>query len=100
MSLRGLFLCGAFALAAAAVPIVSDAKVLVVEVAPPVARVETVPEARRGYYWAPGYWGWRSNKHAWVSGHWIRERRGYHWVPHRWEQREGRWHLHQGFWER
>ena len=100
MSLRGTILSGVFALGAALVPIVSDAKVLVVEVAPPPARVEVAPAARAGYLWAPGHWGWRSDKHVWVGGHWIRERPGQHWVPHRWEQREGRWHLHEGYWGR
>ena len=100
MSLRKFILCSAFVLGAAAIPMASDAKVVVVEVAPPAVRVETVPAARKGHYWAPGYWGWRGGKHVWVAGHFVRERPGHHWVPHRWEQREGRWHLHEGFWER
>jgi WXXGXW repeat (2 copies) len=101
MILRKLLLCGAIALGAAAVPIASNAeKVIVVQSAPPAVRVETVPEVRSGYVWAPGYWGWNGHKHAWVKGHMIRERAGYHWAPHRWEERDGRWHLHEGSWER
>ena len=67
---------------------------IVVQIAPPAARVEVVPAPRTGYVWAPGYWGWRNNKHYWVNGHYIRERHGYHWVPDRWDDRDGRWYFH------
>jgi hypothetical protein len=30
--------------------------VVVVRTAPPPLRKESVPQARRGYVWAPGYW--------------------------------------------
>ena len=71
-----------------------------VEVAPPPARVEVVPAARRGYDWAPGYWGWDGRRHVWVKGHYVRARSGYHWVPHRWNEREGRYRMEEGHWER
>ena len=100
MSLRRIIVCGAFMLGSAAIPMAADAKVLVVEVAPPVARVEVAPAPRTGFVWAPGYWGWRDGKHAWTGGRWIRERPGHHWVTHRWEQRDGRWHLREGYWAR
>ena len=71
-----------------------------IEVAPPPIRVETVPEPRVGYVWAPGYWEWRERAHVWVPGRYIRERHGYHWVADRWEQRGSRWHHEHGHWER
>jgi hypothetical protein len=100
MTLRRTLLCTALVLGAAIVPVAGDAKEIIVQIAPPALRVETVPAPRVGYVWAPGYWGWRSNKHVWVGGHYIRERHGYHWVPHRWEDRDGRWYQHNGYWER
>ena len=78
---RRTLLCTAFTLGAALAPVAGEAKEIVVQIAPPAARVEVVPAPRTGYVWAPGYWGWRNNKHYWVNGHYIRERHGYHWVP-------------------
>jgi hypothetical protein len=71
-----------------------------VNIAPPVAQVEVVPEARVGYVWAPGYWDYRGGSHVWVGGRWRGERRGYHWAPDRWEQHGSRWHHNAGHWER
>jgi hypothetical protein len=100
MMLRKTLLVTAILMGAAIVPVGSDAKEIIVQIAPPALRVETVPAPRVGYVWAPGYWGWRNNKHVWVGGHYIRERHGYHWVPDRWEDSDGRWRLHNGYWER
>src|SRR5437764_8642046 len=77
MAWRKIIVCSALLIGAAAIPMPADAKTVIVEVGPPALRVETVPPARTGYYWAPGYWGWNRGKHVWVGGHWIRERRGY-----------------------
>jgi hypothetical protein len=90
----------ALALGAIAVPVVSEARTIVVQVAPPPARVEVVPAARVGYIWAPGYWEWRGRRHVWVNGNWVRERRGYHYAPHNWVERDGRWHFERGGWRR
>jgi hypothetical protein len=100
MSMRTRILVAALALGAIAVPIVSEARVVVVQVAPPAPRVEVVPAARVGYIWAPGYWNWNGRRHVWVGGSWQRERRGYHYAPHNWAQRDGRWHFEQGGWRR
>ena len=97
---RRTILFTAFTVGAALAPVAGEAKQIIVEVAPPAARVEVVPAPRTGYVWAPGYWGWRANNHYWVNGHYIRERHGYHWVPHRWDDRDGRWYFHEGRWER
>jgi len=71
-----------------------------IDVAPPVAQVETVPGPRAGFIWAPGYWAWHRHSHVWVRGHWLRARRGYHWVPDNWEHAGPHWHYAPGHWER
>jgi len=100
MSMRKKILVAALALGAISVPIVSEARTVIVEVAPPPARVEVVPAPRVGYVWAPGYWNWNGHRHVWVGGRWVGERHGYHWEAHHWEEREGRWHFHEGGWRR
>ena len=70
-----------------------------IDVRPPPPRVVVVPEPRRGYVWAPGYWRWNGHAHVWVDGKWLRERRGYRWEPAHWEERHGRWHFEEGHWE-
>ncbi|TMG96668.1 MAG: hypothetical protein E6H73_01620 [Betaproteobacteria bacterium] len=100
MLIRTRILVAALALGAITVPVVSEARAVIVEVAPPPPRVEVVPAPRRGYVWAPGYWEWRGRHHVWRNGYWVRERRGYHWAPHRWVDRGGRWEFENGRWER
>ena len=89
------------AIAAAGMPITAHAaKVIVIDVGPPPARVEAVPAPRAGYVWAPGYWRWDHGHHVWVKGYWVRERHGYHWVPSHWDERGKRWHFEAGHWAR
>ena len=76
------------------------ARTVVIEIAPPPARVEVVPVQRQGYTWAPGYWGWQRNQHVWVKGHTIRTRSGYAWTPDRWTEVDGRHHFQRGSWTR
>ena len=64
----------------------------------PPERYELVPEMRRGYVWAPGYWDYRGDKHHWKKGTWVRERHGYSYEPHRWVERDGRWNLERSRW--
>ena len=68
-------------------------------VAPPPARYERAPHARRGYVWVPGYWNWRGNRHEWVAGTYMRERPGYMYAQPRWIERNGQWYMEQGRWE-
>ena len=68
-------------------------------VRPPPPRVVVVPEPRRGYVWAPGYWRWDGRAHVWVDGQWLRERHGWYWEPAHWEERRGLWHFEPGHWE-
>jgi hypothetical protein len=77
-----------------------SAAVVLVREAPPELRVERVPQARRGYVWAPGHWEWKRNRHTWVKGHWVRERRGYAYTPPTWEQRDGQWVMQRETWSR
>jgi YXWGXW repeat-containing protein len=88
------------AIAALGMPIAGHAKVVVIDVGPPAARVEVVPAPRTGYVWAPGYWRWDRGHHVWVKGYWVRERHGHHWVPHRWDERGKKWHFEAGHWDR
>jgi hypothetical protein len=98
---KALFLSFCMAASAAAVPTIASAGVAVdIDIAPPPVRVETVPPARAGYVWAPGYWDYRGHDHVWVGGRWVHERHGYHWVSDRWEQRGPHWHHEPGHWER
>jgi hypothetical protein len=68
--------------------------------APPPAREEAMPQARRGFVWAPGYWARKGRQYYWVNGTWVRERRGYHYNQAQWVERDGRWYLVQGGWKR
>ena len=68
--------------------------------APPSPRAESVPAARKGFVWVPGYWELRRNQHVWRGGHWERVRRGYHYAPPVWSQRGDRWYLDRGGWRR
>ena len=77
--------------AAAWMPLPSMAQIglnLVINSAPPAPRFETVPAARHGYVWAPGYWNWDGRRHAWLAGHWENARDGYQYQGSEW-QRDG-----------
>jgi hypothetical protein len=71
---------------------------LAVRIAPPAARHEFVPPARRGYEWAPGFWNWNGRKHVWTRGHWERARSGYAFHPAAWAPSNGAWRLNRGGW--
>ena len=75
------------------------ARTVIIELAPPPARVEVVPVQRQGYTWAPGYWGWQRNRHVWVRGHTIRARSGYH-DSRPWNQVDVRHEFQRGRWTR
>lgn len=101
--MKKLMLAGlvAAALGSLSVPVEARTNVdIIVDVAPPPARVEVVPAARVGYVWVPGFWEWRGHHHVWVSGRWVRERRGYLYAPARWEEVNGRWIYRPGVWHR
>jgi hypothetical protein len=100
MSIKTAVFCVALGVGAAVLPSVGSARVYVdVDVAPPPARVEVVPEARVGYVWAPGYWNYNGHEHVWVQGRYIHEHHGHHWVADTWEDRHGRWHFVAGHWQ-
>ena len=86
--------------ATVAPPVVARDRVIYVQVAPPAIREEVVPAPRRGYVWAPGYWGWHHRKHVWVNGTWVRARRGHHYRAATWQERNGRWVMQRGYWAR
>ena len=78
----------------------SFADVIVVRTAPPPPRTEAIPQARRGYTWAPGHWDWNGRRNVWVKGTWVRDRPGYVYNPTRWEERDGRWTVERGGWRK
>jgi WXXGXW repeat (2 copies) len=97
--LRGAVLCVALGLGAASLPAVAELRVVVRD-APPPLQIETVPAARPGYLWAPGFWRWQNRRHVWAVGHWERERRGQRYESARWEQRGDRYHFAPARWQR
>ncbi|HEY2404982.1 MAG TPA: YXWGXW repeat-containing protein [Polyangiaceae bacterium] len=62
-----------------------DEPAVVVNSAPPAARVEIAPPAPGpGYAWIPGHWAWRGSW-VWVAGSWRPIPAGYHqWVRGQW----------------
>jgi hypothetical protein len=73
--------------------------VVVVRTAPPPPRNETVPHARRGYEWVPGYWNYTGHRYAWTRGHWERARNGYVYHRPEWTQDNGSWRMNRGGWQ-
>ncbi|QJR09456.1 hypothetical protein DSM104443_00500 [Usitatibacter rugosus] len=71
---------------------------VVVNFAPPAPKYERVPVARVGYVWTPGYWDWRSNRYAWVSGRYVASRPGYAYHPVRWTHVGNHWRYDRGYW--
>jgi hypothetical protein len=67
--------------------------------APPPMRSETMPAARSGYVWVPGYYQYDNRSYNWVSGRFEQERPGYTYVTPRYEQKEGRWGMYAGGWQ-
>jgi hypothetical protein len=74
--------------------------VLVVRTAPPAPRHEAVPQARRGYEWAPGYWNWNGHRYTWVKGHYEKVRKGYTYHRPEWRQGDNGWTMERGGWRR
>lgn len=67
--------------------------------APPAARYEPAPAARRGYVWSPGYWNWNGRRHVWEKGHWERVRPGYAYQRPHWQRAGNGWQLERGRWQ-
>jgi hypothetical protein len=97
-----IFAAAMLALSAAAfAPAVASAQVgvsLEIGNAPPPPRFESVPVARRGYIWAPGYWNWDGRRHVWLAGHWEQERYGQSFRGAEWVRTGNGWRLDQGGW--
>jgi len=87
--------------AAAFMPATSMAQVgvsVVIGNEPPPPRFESVPAARHGYVWAPGYWNWDGRRHVWLSGHWESEHSGLSWHRAEWVREGGGWRFAPGGW--
>lgn len=103
MKLRKLLIAGmcVASLGGATLPMAANAQVGVYfNSAPPPARYEAVPVARRGYVWVPGHWIGRGNRHVWQGGHWERTRVGYSYAQPNWVQHDNRWKYNRGRWNR
>ena len=97
---KAALLCLVIALGAVTLPASARVNVDInVGVPPPELRYEAVPEARHGYYWAPGSWRWDGGQHQWHEGVWVRQRTGYRYSPERWEQRGDRYHYRAARWD-
>jgi hypothetical protein len=99
MLIRKLLLATCVAASLAGVSTAANARVYVT-VAPPPVYFEPVPAVRVGYVWIPGFWDWRSNRHHWVAGHYVRHRPGYVYHSARWSHHDGRWGYDRGYWGR
>lgn len=87
------------AASAAATPVFAQLSVNI-NIGPPPAQFEVVPQVAPGYIWAPGYWARHDDQFIWVRGRSIVQRSGYRWEPDRWEQRGPAYYRHVGSWER
>jgi hypothetical protein len=76
----------------------SRGDLIIVHEAPPAVKYESVPAARRGYEWSPGYWNWNGRRHVWVKGHYERVRNGYSYQRAEWRQGRNGWELDRGGW--
>jgi hypothetical protein len=98
LSLAGLTVIGATLITSPK----SDAAEVVVRVAPPAARVETIPPPPgRAYAWDPGHWQWNGRTYVWIPGQYIAYPHRYRrWIPGHWVNRGGGWYWVQGHWRR
>ena len=100
--LKPTLLAAALAATLAIAPGSASAQSYTVRIAPPEARQQVEPAARRGYVWVPGYWNWNAqrNRHVWMQPTWVRDRPGYRYTQPQWVERDGRWGLQRGNWAR
>ena len=71
---------------------------VIVQTEPPAPRVESMPSAREGYVWAPGYWSWDGSNYVWVEGRYVPALAGYSYVAPHWEAVNGGWVLRAEQW--
>jgi WXXGXW repeat (2 copies) len=96
-----MFRRGMLAFAAAALLGLGAAEAqVVVQVAPPRARVERrIPPPGAGYIWQPGFQRWDGRAYVWSPGAWVMPpRRHARWVAPRWSRRGGGWVFVEGHW--
>ncbi len=87
----------------AALPVISDAGVLIgvsVNIAPPVLPVYVQPPCpAAGYIWIPGYWAWGDEDYYWVPGTWaLAPSVGLLWTPGYWGWDSGVYLWNAGYW--
>lgn len=79
-------------------PAAARPDVLIVREAPPPARAEKIPAARRGHEWIPGYWDWNGRRYTWVAGHHEKIRPGQMYHRPEWRKSRDGWELDRGGW--
>lgn len=89
--IKKLIIAAIVAASLGSIEVSASAREVIIRVAPPELRIESVPAARHGYQWAPDYWNWSGRRHVWVKGAWMRDRPGYLYNQPVWEQRDGNW---------
>jgi hypothetical protein len=98
--LQKLLIAGLVAGSFGSVAAPAMADTVIIRQAPPAPRNEPIPQARRGYVWAPGHWDYRHGRYVWTRGTWLRERHGYAYNAPTWVERDGRWVMERGGWRR
>jgi hypothetical protein len=99
--MRKLFRALAAVLLLAAVPLASQAAVIIsVGFAPPALPVYVPPAMPApGYLWVPGYWAWNPGGYYWVPGTWaLAPAPGLLWTPGYWGWSGGAYLWHVGYW--
>src|SRR6202140_690006 len=91
------------AVSLAALPVISDAGVLIgvsVNIAPPALPVYVQPPCPEpGYIWIPGYWAWADEDYYWVPGTWaLAPSVGLLWTPGYWGWQSGVYLWNGGYW--
>lgn len=96
--IRGLFIAFGIATLASTMPASADVENAVVSraISPPAAQFESIPPARTGYAWSPGFWDWRGTRYVWMKGEWVREKPGFRWEGWHWVDEGGRWYFVRG----
>jgi hypothetical protein len=88
------------ALATVATPVVSNAQIISITIAPPELPVyEQPPIPAPGYLWSPGYWAYGPDGYFWVPGTWVLPPQvGFLWTPGYWGWQGGIYVWSAGYW--
>jgi hypothetical protein len=72
---------------------------IMVETAPPAAKVTAPPTPKVGYVWSQGYWNWNGKAYVWTEGSWVAVAEpAKKWIPPTWTQEGTKWYFTAGHW--